>query len=304
MEARTQLIRSWMFVPGHRRAMIDKAMGLTADAVMLDLEDGVTPGMRAGARQQVTEALAEAARLEASDTGYRTPARYVRVNPAGSPQMIEDLEAIVRPGLNGLVIPKVDSTRQIAVVEDVLGRLETERHVPPGSVRLLITIESPAALFAAPAIAASSARATGLMFGIEDFCRSMALPLRREGEAADLLYPRSHLAIAAAGAHIQAIDGVWTDLSDRAGLRRYARQARRLGMTGMAIIHPTQIEDANAAFTPTAEEADYARAVMQAYEAARARGDGATSFQGQMLDPPIVERARQTMALCQSLGVN
>jgi citrate lyase subunit beta/citryl-CoA lyase len=131
----------------------------------------------------------------------------------------------------------------------------------------------------------------------------MGLPIRREAEAVDMIYARSHIATAAAAAHVQAVDGVWVDLDDRDGMKRFAQQARRLGMSGISLIHPSQIEDANAAFTPTAEDIDYAQAVVNAFEDARARGLGAIAFRGQLLDFPIVDRARQTLALAATLGV-
>jgi citrate lyase subunit beta/citryl-CoA lyase len=172
-----------------------------------------------------------------------------------------------------------------------------------GPVRLLIAIESPIGLFNALAIARASPRILGLIFGAVDFCRELGLPLRREGEASELVYARSHMATAAAAAHVQAVDGVWTDLTDPEGLTRFARQARRLGMSGMSLIHPSQIEAVNAAFTPTGEDIAYATEVLKAFEEARARGEGAIAFRGQLLDFPIVDRARQTVALAEALGV-
>jgi citrate lyase beta subunit len=142
----------------------------------------------------------------------------------------------------------------------------------------------------------------GLIFGAEDFTRELNLPIRREAEAVDMIYARSAIATAAAAAHVQAVDGVWVDLNDSDGLRRFARQARRLGMSGISIIHPSQIDDANAAFTPSKEDIAYAQEVLAAFDAARARGEGAIAFRGQLLDFPIVDRARQTVALAKSLG--
>ena len=298
-----RLLRSWMFVPGDRQRMIDKALGTHVDAIMMDIEDGVAPMAKESARRQIGASLdAVADRLEA-DPGYRTPARYVRVNAVGSERFIEDSKAVVRPGLEGLVIPKVDTLAQIRVVEDELGRAEVAHHMPGGSVKLLVAIESPIGLFNAYAIASSSPRIMGMIFGAEDFTREMNLPMRREGEAVDMIYARSHFATAAAAAHVQAVDGVWVDLNDPEGLKRFAKQARRLGMSGISIIHPSQIDEANAAFTPTAEDIEYAQAVVNAFEDARARGLGAIAFRGQLLDYPIVDRARQTLALAKSLGV-
>lgn len=298
-----RLLRSWMFVPGDKQRMLDKALNLHVDSIMLDIEDGVAPAEKENARRQIAATLdATAARLR-SDPALRTPARYVRVNAVGSERMRDDLASVVRPALEGLVLPKVETPGQIAILEDILGRSEAEAGIPAGSVRLLLAIESPVGLFNAYGIAASSRRVIGLIFGAEDFCREMALPLRREAEASELIYARSHIATAAAAAHVQAVDGVWTDLEDPGGMQRHALQARRLGMSGISIIHPSQIDAANAAFTPTPDELKYAGEVLQAFEAARARGDGAIALRGQLLDYPIVDRARQTVALARSLGV-
>ena len=303
MDQQTRLLRSWMFVPGDKQRMLDKALGLHVDAIMMDIEDGVAPAEKDNARRQIAVTLDSTAARLSSDPALETPARYVRINAVGSERMRDDLATVVRPGLEGLVIPKVETPGQIAIVESILGRSEVEAKVPGGSVHLLVAIESPIGLFNAYGIASSSRRIVGLIFGAEDFCREMGLPLRREAEASDLVYARSHIATSAAAAHVQAVDGVWTDLKDPEGMRRHALQARRLGMSGISIIHPSQISAANAAFTPTREEMEYAGEVLQAFEAARARGDGAIALRGQLLDYPIVDRARQTMALGKSLGV-
>lgn len=302
MTARGRLLRSWIFVPGDKQRMIDKALALHVDAIMMDIEDGVAPSAKEAARRQIGASLDSVAQILHRNPDHHTPARFVRVNAVGSERFIEDLNAVVRRGLEGLVLPKIDSVAQIRIVEDELGRAEVAHHIPGGSVELLVAIESPAGLFNACEIASSSSRIVGLMFGAEDFTREMNLPVRREAEAVDMIYARSAIATAAAAAHVQAVDGVWVDLNDTEGLRRFARQARRLGMSGISIIHPGQIDEANAAFTPSAEDIAYAEEVLAAFDAARARGEGAIAFRGQLLDFPIVDRARQTIALAKSLG--
>ncbi len=298
-----RLYRSWMFVPGDRPRMIEKALGTGVDVIMMDIEDAVVAAEKENARIQIGAAFDMVSERQRDEPGYRTPARYVRTNAVGSERFIQDIKAVVRPGLEGLVIPKVDTIAQVRVVEDELGRAEVARHVPGGSVKLLIAIESPIGLFNTFQIASSSPRIIGVLFGGEDFSRAMNLPMRREGEALDMLYARSHLATAAAAAQVQAVDGVWVDLDDMDGMRRNALQARRLGMSGISIIHPKQIEDANAAFSPGKEEIEYAQAVVNAFEDARDRGLGAIAFRGQLLDFPIVDRARQTLALAKSMGI-
>ena len=291
------LKRSWMFVPGHRQRMIDKALGLDTDVIMLDIEDGVPPAEKDQARMLIAEALQE-------ERGENGPERYVRINSIGHPQMEADLGAVIRPGLDGLVLPKVESPQEVQHVERLLDAEEPKLGLDLGKLRLLVAIESPKGLLQAQAIASSSHRVVGLMFGAEDFGRELALPTLREREAQEFLYVRSALVVAAAAAHVQVVDGVWTDLQDQEGLRGDAWQARRLGFTAKSLIHPSQIEPINTVFSPTPEEAEYSEKVVQAYEEALARGDGSISFGGQLIDLPIVERARSTLATAEALGVN
>jgi citrate lyase subunit beta/citryl-CoA lyase len=300
MNGTVKLLRSWMFVPGHRQRMIDKALALPVDAIMLDVEDGVAESEKETARKTIAASLDQAAQ---QPSGGLTPARYVRVNAVGHERMHADLDAVVRLGLEGLVVPKVETPEQIKIVERILDEREAATGMSQGSVRVLVAIESPLGLLHAYSIACSSPRITGLMFGAEDYGKEMGLPFQREHEARDLLYARSAIAVAAAAARVQAVDGVWPDFRDIDGLSAFAQQARRLGFTGMSLIHPGQIDAINAAFSPTLEEVNYCRQVVKAFEEATARGDGSIAFGGQLIDPPIVERAQRTLALNESLAV-
>jgi citrate lyase subunit beta/citryl-CoA lyase len=285
-----------MFVPGHRQRMIDKAFGLDADAIMLDIEDGVAPNEKDAARKNIAESLGR-------EKTPGSPARYVRINAIGHARMDADLEAVIRPGLEGLVCPKVDTPDEVRKIDAILNDQEPKNNLKKGSVKLLIAIESPRGLLNAPAIAASSPRVAGLLFGAEDFGREIGLPTVREGEARDLIYVRSSIVIAAASSHVQAVDGVWVDLNDTQGLSGFARQSRQLGFSGMSCIHPSQVDAINTIFSPTAEEIDYCQKVLQAFEEANARGDGSIAFGGQLIDRPIVERARRTIDMARSLGI-
>jgi citrate lyase subunit beta/citryl-CoA lyase len=291
-----QLKRSWMFVPGHREKMIDKALGLNADAIMLDIEDGVAPSEKETARKCIREALGR-------DKAPNSPARFVRINAIGHERMDADLSAVIRPGLEGLVCPKVETPEEVRKVDAIVKEREPALKMVSGGVALLIAIESPRGLMNAAAIAAASPRVCGLMFGAEDFGRELGLPTSREGEARDMLYARSALVIAAASAHVQPVDGVWVDLKDMDGLIGFARQSRRLGFSGMSSIHPSQIDPINKQFSPTADEIAYAEKVVQAFEEANARGDGSIALGGQLIDRPIVERARRTLEMAASLGL-
>ncbi len=291
------LKRSWMFVPGHRQRMIDKALGLNTDAIMLDIEDGVAPNEKDTARKLIAEALSRE-RLP------KSPTRFVRINAIGHPRMEADLEAVLSPGLDGLVLPKVETTGEVLKVEAILKEREPKLNINSGNIKLLIAIESPKGLYNAPAIAACSPRVIGLMFGAEDFGREIGLPTAREGEARAMIYARSAMVMAAASAHVQAVDGVWVDLKDTEGLFGFARQSRQLGFSGMSLIHPSQIDPINSVFSPSVEEIDYANQVVKAYEEAVARGDGSISLGGQLIDRPIVERARRALELAKLLSIS
>src|SRR5258708_5742264 len=217
-----ELRRSWMFVPGHRQKMIDKALGLAqVDALMLDIEDGVPQQEKQTARQQIGTSL-----IKEREPGT-TPARFVRVSAVSYEHITADLAHIVQPGLDGLVLPKVETPQQIQLVDAILRDRERQMGIAAGRIALLIALESPRGLLNAYGIATASPRVTGLLFGAEDLGKELGLPFRREGEASELLFQRSTLVVAAAAANIQAVDGVWPDLSDPEGLKRYALQSRR-----------------------------------------------------------------------------
>ena len=273
------LLRSLMFVPGSRQRMLDKALGLSnLDVALFDLEDGVAPSEKPTARQLIGQTLARPP---------GGPARFVRINGVGSgPERIEaDLALLTHPGLEGVLIPKVERPDDVLFVADSTA----------SNVKLIAAIESALGLVNAPAIAASSPRLLGLMFGAEDYALDLGLPPYREAEARELIYARSALVNAGASAHVASFDGVWPDIHDVEGVRRDALQARRLGFTGKTTFHPGQIDIINDVFSPTEAEAENAQRIVQAFEDALARGEGSVAFGGQLLDLPIVERARRVL---------
>jgi citrate lyase subunit beta/citryl-CoA lyase len=290
-----ELLRSLMFVPAHQPRMVARALGLgelapsALDVAILDLEDGVPPDEKDRARAAIAAVLA----LHPNREGT---ARYVRVNRdpgARDP----DLAAVFRPGLEGIVAPKIDRADEIADLASDLDEREDAAGMARGSVHLIASIESARGLLEAPSIAACSDRVVALLFGAEDFARDLSLPTEREAEAAELVYARSALVVAAVAARRQAIDGIWPNVTDLVGLRRDAVQARRLGFSGKSLIHPGQIETVNDIFSPSAAEVSYARRVVAAFEDGQAKGRGAVALEGKLLDQPIVERARRTLLL-------
>jgi citrate lyase subunit beta/citryl-CoA lyase len=274
--------------------MIDKALGLGhVDAVMLDIEDGVPRQEKQTARDLIGKTLAQV------KPGGRGPVRFVRINAIGHDDMHADLKHVIQPELDGLVLPKVETPDQVRAVDALLREREPYANLPAGTIALLVAIESPRGLRNVYEIALASPRVAGLMFGAEDLGRALGLPLRREGEARDMLFHRSMLVTAAAAANVQPVDGVWPDIQDMEGLRRFAIQSRRLGFSGMSLIHPGQVDTINEVFSPTEDEVAYCRQVIEAFDAAVARGDGSIAFGGQLIDLPIVERAKRTVALAE-----
>jgi len=283
-------MRSWMFVPGNSHKMIDKAYGSAADAIMLDLEDGVVPEMKPAARPIVAAALQRPA-------APRSPARFVRVNGTQTPDQPLDLDAVVVPGLQGLTVPKVETADEVRLVADRLARLEKERGLKDGSVRLMLAIETAKGLFAAPALAAASPRVIGLMFGAEDFSTDVGLPTVRTGIAREFLYARSQIVYAAASAGVIPVDAVWPDLKDLDGVRRDSEMARALGFLGKSMVHPSHIDPINETFTPSHAEVDFARGLIAEFEKAVRGGTGSISYAGKLVDRPIYARAVATVRL-------
>jgi citrate lyase subunit beta/citryl-CoA lyase len=285
-----------MFVPGHSEKMIEKSLSSAADVVMFDLEDGVVPAMKAASRPIVAAGLGQ----PAIPGG---PLRYVRINGCDTPEHLDDLVAVVLPGLAGLTVPKVETPAEVASLSARLDLLEHQRGMKPGTVRLMLAIETARGLVAAPALAGASPRVGGLMFGAEDYSRDIGLPAVRTGIARDFIHARSAIVVAATAAGGVAIDGVWPDLKDSEGLAQDSAMARALGFLGKSVVHPGQIAAVNTAFSPSEEEISYAKALSADFEKAVAGGHGSINFRGKLVDRPIYERAQATLRLAQRISL-
>jgi citrate lyase subunit beta/citryl-CoA lyase len=278
--------RSWMFVPGNKPRFLEKIAELPLDAAIFDLEDGVAPDAKPESRRAIAE------RIERDDL---TCGRFVRVNRVTLPDFALDMAQILVPGLQGIILPKVESTDEIREADRLLTDWERSTGAEVGSTQVVVAIESAIGLVRAPELAASFPRVSGLMLGTEDFAFDLGLPARREAEATELIYARSALVIAARSAGILAIDGVFPDFDDLDGLQRDGMQARRLGFDGKTLFHPKQIDAINQFFSPTEDELVHAREIVVAFDEAISRGDGAVAVRGQLVDLPIVLRARRAM---------
>jgi citrate lyase subunit beta/citryl-CoA lyase len=285
------LLRSLLFVPGVRPDMLQKAGGLPADALVPDMEDSVPVAEKARARETIARVLPSLAR--------RGQKVIPRANSLASGLLADDLAAIAGPHIFGVTVGKVESSWTVAQIDALISALERRAGLAPGAIRLIPWIESAKAVAHALEICAASPRIVAVAFGAEDFTADMGIPRTEDG--AEVAYPRSAVAVAARATDVAALDTPRVNFRDPEGLRRDAALGRQLGYRGKFAIHPSQIEAINAAFTPSAEEVEYARRVVQAAEEAEARGHGATSLDGKMIDVPIVVRARKLLALAQEL---
>ncbi|HET9192335.1 MAG TPA: CoA ester lyase [Vicinamibacterales bacterium] len=295
MAAPGRLMRSMLFVPASRPAMIAKAAASAADAVCLDLEDSVLPDEKVPSRANVVRALREL------DFGPRV--RMMRINSLDSEYADRDLMDVLESAadlVDVVMIPKVGSAADVAFVDDVLARIEDARGLTQ-RIGVEAQIESAAGFLYVREIASASSRLEGLVFGPGDFAASMQMPATAIGEldAHDAAYPghRYHAVmltiVAAARANgLRCMDGPYAGYTDTAGLVRACQIAVALGFDGKQCIHPGQLATVNAAFSPTEEEVARASALVTAYESAIAEGRGAASYQGRMIDAASLRMAQ------------
>lgn len=285
--------RSHLFAPGSSERVLGKVFDAGADAVVLDLEDAVAPDAKIGARRLVAAALATRVHLP-------SPRVAVRINGVDTALWRDDLDAVVRRGLHVIRIPKAESAAQIRAVDEALARLETERGLPPGGIGLVATVETAVGVMAAADLARAP-RIQAFTFGAADFVRDIGA----DPASADLatLYARQHLVLVSRAACIEPpVAPVYTQVKDLDGLRRTTADARAIGFFGRSCIHPSQVPVVNEAFTPRPEEVAAARAVLDAWKDALARGVGAVALpDGQFVDEAVARRARAVVALADAL---
>jgi len=285
-------LRTLLSVPGNRQKMIDKARHLPADVLILDLEDSIPRSEKAAARTMVRESIAGMALA-----GQQV---FVRINSIAGGLALEDLEAVIAPGLDGINQPKPATAGDIIKVADIIERLERERGIEWGSIKLLPWVETAKGLLNAFDIASASPRVVGIVFGAEDFALDTGIMRTEEGD--ELLYPRMTVVVAARAAGVAAVDTPYNNFRDEAGLALEAALARNLGFDGKFLIHPDQIAPVNRIFRPTGEQIARARQVVAAFEAAEAQGLGSTSLDGKMIDTPIANQARRLLTMADAIA--
>ncbi len=279
-------LRSLLFVPGHRARFYEKLGEFRPDAVILDIEDAVPPAEKPVARRMIRERL--------GGPLLDGLAVFARVNAVGTPFFRDDVRGVVAEGLDGIFLPKVETADQLREANMILAQSELRVGLKLGSIRLVPILETVRGVLRAQELAGAAPRVLGVTFGAEDF--TLDLGVERSSDGFESRFPRAWVALAARAAGVLALDTPWTDIGDRDGLVRESREGRQLGYTGKPAIHPSQIPTINEVFAASAAELEHAQRVVQAYEAAVARGTGAINLDGKLIDVPMVERARRVLS--------
>ncbi|KAJ5769954.1 uncharacterized protein N7511_002005 [Penicillium nucicola] len=309
MAARNTLRRSLLYVPGSSQRFLDKSRSLTADCVAYDLEDSVTPHMKAEARGLVRRALDQTA-----PAGIRE--RAVRINSVDSGLALGDLtEVLQSPNLSTIVIPKVNSASDLTFVSDVITHTLSQQsaaqnQTPRPPISLLALVESAKSLTNLSQICAATPLLQGLIFAAEDF--ALDLSITRTPSLREFLFARSAIATAARAAELPStIDLVCTafksesaDGSPPAVLREECLDGRRLGFNGKQCIHPSQVKVADEIFGPDMAETEWAVRVVVADEKAARAGRGAWTLDGKMIDVPVAMKAKAIVKKAEECGVN
>ena len=284
------ILRSMLFVPANNARRVDKALGLGADAVILDLEDAVAAAEKPAARTAIADALRKP----------RSGLAYVRINGLDTEWSYRDLTDIVQPGLDGILLPKAERAADLHAADWLLRALERERGLDPGAIDLIPIIETGAGLAAIAEICGCGARHKRVVFGAADFTLDMNMQWTRD--EAELAHARGEIVLASRAAGLEPpIDTVWTRLQDSDGLRASARTSLAMGFQGRLCIHPDQIGIVHEVFTPSAEEHARALKIVTAFEEAERAGLASIRVDGQFVDYPIVAKARRVIEIMSRL---
>ena len=285
------LLRSLLFTPGNNEHMMRKTGTLEADAVILDLEDAVPMAEKGTARDLVRDSIQPVA-----SGGSRV---FVRINALSTGLAADDLRGTVQSGLAGVVLPKTEAANDVIEVSEWISELEYRQGLTSESLALIPLLETSRGILSANDIATASRRIIAVAFGRLDFSRDMGISLSQEGQ--EILYAMSHVALVARAAGVTAIDSPCVEFRDLNRLQCEAQRARQLGFRGKLLIHPCQIEWVHRVFSPSDEELAYAQKVKEAFESAEARGLGAVSLEGTMIDIASLRQAEEVLSWAEAI---
>ena len=283
-------LRSLLFVPGDSERKFARAAGCGADALILDLEDSVAPSQKRLARDLVASLI---------DRGDKRDWRFfVRVNALDTGLTLDDLASVVRPGLDGIMVPKANSAADIARIGRDLDALEARAGMPPGAVKFaVVATETAKAMFALGSYAPAHPRLVALTWGAEDLSAAVGATANKEPDGA-WTFPyqvaRAQCLFAASAAEVAPIDTIFVDFRDLEGLERDCRRSRRDGFVGRMAIHPDQALTINRSYAPSESEIEHARKIVAAFDANP--GAGTLGVDGKMVDIPHLKAAKRTLA--------
>jgi citrate lyase subunit beta/citryl-CoA lyase len=282
--------RSFLFAPGNHARRVEKALSLDADAVILDLEDACP----------IAEKKATRALVVAACQHPRKTLGYVRVNAMSSEFGYGDIGAVVQRGVDGILLPKVESVDEIRAAEWVIANLEKERGLPPGACDVIPIIETGKGMANIRAITAAGTRVRRIAFGAGDLTLDMGMAWSRS--EIELLPYRSECVLASRVANIEApIDTVWVGLNDSEGFMNATRHIKGLGFQGKMCIHPDQVPVVNEILSPSTADVEWSRKVVDTFEAAEKTGSASIALEGRFVDYPIVHRARRVLEIAQRI---
>lgn len=281
-----RLRRTMMFVPGNNPGMIKDAGIYGADCIMFDLEDSVSVTEKDSARFLVYSAL--------MTLDYSPAEIVVRINDLSSGLGVADLEAIVRARPDVIRLPKTETAQDVIDCEREIERIEKEAGIPVGSTGMMAAIESAEGVLNAPAIAKSSKRLIGIALGAEDYVTDLKTT---RSDGTELAFARGMIVNAARSAGIDALDTVYSDVSNEEGFLAEAMIIKKMGFSGKSVINPRQIDPLHRLFKPSEKDIEKARAIMEAIREANAKGSGVASLNGKMIDKPVVTRAKYLLEL-------
>jgi citrate lyase subunit beta/citryl-CoA lyase len=283
-------MRSLLFVPGDSPRKFEKAASAGADVLILDLEDSVAPAQKPEARTHVSSLL--------ESPTSRDWSFFVRVNALDTGLTLSDLRAVVRPGLDGILVPKSNGAQDILQLGHYLDVLEAQTGIEAGTVKILVVAtETPAAMFALGSYSPAHPRLIGLTWGAEDLSASIGATGNKD-EAGGWSFPykmaRAQCLFAAAAANVAPIDTLYVDFRDQTGLAADCQIARRDGFTGRIAIHPDQVAVINACFSPSDADIALAQRIVAAFAAQPQAGT--LGIDGKMYDIPHLKAAQKTLA--------
>lgn len=285
--------RSMLFLPGNTPNMIINGDSLGADSIILDLEDAVSPDEKDSARLLVRSAL--------KDMGFKGVEITVRINSIDTDYWKHDLDAIIPLRPNLIMPPKASCAEDIRTVDAYIAEVEARNGIEVGTVKLIPLIETALGVENAYNIASACPRVAAIFLGGEDLTADLRCKRTKEGNEID--YARKRLVMAARAAGVDVYDTPFTDVNDDEGIEIDAEYAKSLGFTGKSAIAPRHVKVINAVFSPSEKDIEYAKLVFEAIRIGKEQGKGAVSLRGKMIDKPIVERARQTLAAAKQLGL-